>query len=223
MSLNIAKGNMYPWITHTWNTVKGECPHGCTYCYMKRWGKQRPVYFDKREMKTDLGEDNFIFVGSSCDLFAEAIPHDWIADTLTKCNWYDSRFLFQSKNPARMGCYLTDDWLGHDRINVCTTIETNRYLPEIMGLSPRPEARAEAMRFLSAFPRYVTIEPILAFDLGPLVELLKRCEPIQVNIGADSGGNHLPEPSRGQVLELIKELGKFTRVEQKANLPRLLK
>ena len=33
MSLNESKGNMYSWVTHTWNTIKGECPHGCTYCY----------------------------------------------------------------------------------------------------------------------------------------------------------------------------------------------
>lgn len=28
MSLNKSKGNMYEWITHTWNTVKGECLSG---------------------------------------------------------------------------------------------------------------------------------------------------------------------------------------------------
>ena len=47
--LNEAKGNMYSWVTHTWNTVKGECPHGCTYCYMHRWGQQKPVRFDESE------------------------------------------------------------------------------------------------------------------------------------------------------------------------------
>ena len=30
--LNRQKGNMYPWITHTWNPIKGKCPHDCTYC-----------------------------------------------------------------------------------------------------------------------------------------------------------------------------------------------
>lgn len=53
--LNEATGNMYTWITHTWNTVKGECPHGCIYCYMKRFGKQKPVRFDEKELKTNLG------------------------------------------------------------------------------------------------------------------------------------------------------------------------
>ena len=59
MSLNKSTGNMYEFITHTWNTIKGECPHGCSYCYMKRWGKQQPVHFDEKELKTDLGIGNF--------------------------------------------------------------------------------------------------------------------------------------------------------------------
>ena len=37
MPLNKAKGNMYPFVDYTWNVIKGECPHGCAYCYMKRW------------------------------------------------------------------------------------------------------------------------------------------------------------------------------------------
>lgn len=48
-------------------------------------------------------------------------------------------------------------------------------------------------------------------------------EAEQVNIGADSGGNHLPEPSAAKVLALIEELVKFTTVERKKNLARLLK
>jgi hypothetical protein len=68
MGLNTSKGNMYDFVTHTWNTVKGECYHDCSYCYMKRWGKLKPARFDQKELKTDLGSNNFIFVGSSCDM-----------------------------------------------------------------------------------------------------------------------------------------------------------
>lgn len=31
-----SKGNMYEFVTHTWNPIKGKCSHGCTYCYMKK-------------------------------------------------------------------------------------------------------------------------------------------------------------------------------------------
>ncbi len=85
---------MYDFITHTWNTIKGECPHGCSYCYMKRWGKQPPLHFDEKELKTDLGKNNFIFVGSSCDMFAESIPDEWIIKTLDHCKKYSENNYF---------------------------------------------------------------------------------------------------------------------------------
>jgi molybdopterin converting factor small subunit len=34
--------------------------------------------FDEKELKTDLGKGNFIFVGSSCDMWAQNIPEEWI-------------------------------------------------------------------------------------------------------------------------------------------------
>lgn len=35
--MNKQRGNMYSWVSHTWNPVKGKCPHDCNYCYMKRF------------------------------------------------------------------------------------------------------------------------------------------------------------------------------------------
>ena len=213
--------NMYQgWITHTWNTVKGACPHDCSYCYMMRFKNQKPVRFDEKELKTNLGQGNFIFVGSSCDLFAQAIPEAWIDQTLEKCRQNDNVYLFQTKNPANLRWY---DGAMPERVRICTTIETNRLYSVTMGIAPHPVNRAEAMSLLTEFPRYVTIEPILDFDLTPMVELIKKCDPLQVNIGADSGGNHLPEPSADKVLALIYELQKFTTIARKSNLGRILK
>lgn len=223
MPLTESKGNMYSWITHTWNTVKGECPHGCTYCYMKRWGKQRPVRFDEKELKTDLGSGNFIFVGSSCDLFAEDIPKEWISETLIKTDFYTgNKYLFQSKNTERFWefrNYFPDG----NRTSLCTTIESDSYYPEIMKDSPQPMQRSLAMQRMSNyFDTYVTIEPIMDFHLEHMVRMIKRCRPVQVNIGADSGNNNLPEPSKEKVLALIDELKKFTVIDQKKNLSRIL-
>lgn len=215
MGLNIAKGQMYPWISHTYNTIKGKCPHDCGFCYMKRWGKLSDTHFDRKELKTNLGEGNFIFVGSSCDMFADGIPAEWIFDTLDKCMGADNKYLFQSKNPRNIAPFLLPD-----STVVCTTIESNRIYIDCHA--PSPDDRARGMEMLSAFPRYVTIEPIMDFDLVPLVELIRRCEPEQVNIGADSGNNHLPEPSKDKVLALIDELSKFTTIARKNNLGRLI-
>ncbi len=81
MSLNKSKGNMYPWVSHTWNPIKGKCPHDCLYCFMKSY-PQPELHFDEKELKTNLGSGNFIFVGSSCDMWARIVPIDWILATL---------------------------------------------------------------------------------------------------------------------------------------------
>ena len=88
MPLNKTKGNMYDFVTHTWNPIKGRCSHDCQYCYMKRWGELPDLHLDAREMKTDLGSGNYIFVGSSTDMFAEDVSWEWItigADS-QRCN-----------------------------------------------------------------------------------------------------------------------------------------
>src|SRR5512133_2026115 len=191
MGLNKSKGNMYSWVTHTWNTVKGECPHGCQYCYMKRWGKQTPIRFDGSELNTDLGSKNVIFVGSSCDMWAEGVPDEWISKTLDRCMDFDNTYLFQSKNPRRFSDHFNR---LSTNTRFCTTIETNRWYPDVMGDTPKPQERAEFIREWP-FDVYVTIEPVMNFDLEEMVALIKSCQPKQVSIGADSGNNLLPEPS----------------------------
>ena len=216
MGLNTSKGNMYDFVTHTWNTIKGECPHHCTYCYMRRWGKQKPVRFDEKELRTDLGTGNFIFVGSSCDMFASKIEPDWTGMTIDHCKKFENKYLFQTKNPSN----ITGFKLPENSV-VCTTIETNRWYGEIMKDCPHPYKRALGMIGFD-LPKYLTIEPILDFDLNEMVEIVKSINPVQVNIGADSGNNKLPEPSKPKVFELISELQKFTTIHRKANLHRLI-
>ena len=197
MGLNESKGQMYEWVTHTWNTVKGKCPHDCSYCYMKRWGHLEDVRLDESEFKTDLGKGNFIFVGSSCDLFAKGLPYKWIIKTMEHCSKFDNTYLFQSKNPNRV--YL-----------------------DIMKNCPKPVDRAIELGRIPIEEKYITIEPIMDFDLRSLISMVRYCNPIQVNIGADSGGNNLPEPSAEKIRSLIDELSIFTTVEEKKNLKRLL-
>jgi len=216
MGLIKSKGNMYPWITHQWNPIKGKCYHDCSYCYMKKWGEQPPIYLDEKEFKTDLGENNFIFVCSGCDLFAMDIEASWIREVLNYCKKYDNKYLFQTKNPISVDAFNLPKYSI-----ICTTIETNRWYPEIMGKAPSPLTRVIGMKYLY-FSKYITIEPILNFDTNLFVKCIKDCNPIQVNIGADSKGHNLPEPPKEKISELISELEKFTIVKQKSNLKRLL-
>lgn len=222
MGLNISKGNMYDWITHTWNTVKGECYHDCTYCYMKRWGHLKPIRFDHNELKIDLGENNYIFVGSSCDMFAENVHPEWIIKTLSHCEKYNKNgYLLQTKNPKAFSDYAVNI-AALNKVALCITLESNRFYPDIMKNSPTPIDRVTEFSKIPIKEKFITIEPIMDFDLIKFIQFIKACGPIQVNIGADSGGHKLPEPPKEKVLELIKELEKFTKVKQKKNLSRIL-
>lgn len=222
MGLNVSSGNMYDFVTHTWNAIKGKCYHDCSYCYMKRWGGLNPVGFDEKELKTDLGKWNFIFVGSSCDMFSNNIPDEWVNKVLCKCSKHESnKYLFQTKNPSRI---LEFDNLILKKSTICTTIESDVFYKGIMVNSPEIQKRSDAMEIISQHVNtYVTVEPILKFKLFNFVDILKKCNPAQVNIGADSGKNNLPEPSKAEIYCLIKELEKFTKVKLKPNLNRLLK
>ena len=216
MTMNEQKGNMYGWITHTWNAVKGKCLHDCSYCYMKRW-KQNPIRLDVKEFKTDLGENNFIFVGSSTDMFANDVPSEWIIKTLEHCNKYPKNtYLFQTKNPMRFKefreLYPFGSILG-------TTIETNR--DEDFKSCPNISSRVSFMEQKWIGRKMVTIEPIMNFDVTLLVEFMERINPEFINIGADSGNNNLEEPSRFKIESLIKNLKNFTKVNLKDNLKRL--
>lgn len=223
--LRPTKGNMYGFITHTWNPIKGECPHGCTYCYMKRWGAQKPLHLDEREMRTDLGSGNYIFVGSSTDMWAEAVPLTWIKQVLHKCYTANgNKYLMQTKNPLRVEQYARNSflwtWQFMDFV-FCTTLETNRDTKSISPNAPSTEKRAQAMNVLhkNGLHTMVTIEPIMDFDLEPFTDMIMQCNPCQVNIGADSGRHGLPEPSMEKVKALIFALrDKGIKVVQKKNL-----
>lgn len=214
--LNKQKGNMYGFVTHTWNVIKGKCIHDCSYCYMKRF-PQKDLWFDESELKTDLGKGNFIFVGSSTDMFAENVPSTWINKVLEHCKKYpENTYLFQSKNPDNFFNFEFPE-----KTILGTTMETNWNL--VGCKAPSPRDRAEAMAQLEDYEKMVTIEPIVDFDLDYFVDLIKMAKPKWVNIGADSNKKlTLNEPSALKVKALINRLKEFTEVRNKENLKRLL-
>jgi protein gp37 len=216
-------GNMYEGVV-TWNPLGGECSHRCPYCstntLKKRYGAVRNKYSGPLQLYPGFPKstDKTVFVCAQNDLFAESVPDKWIDEILSRCNAIDNTYLFQTKNPER---YWDFEARFPKKSILCTTIETNRYY-RVQGNTPDPDARVDGMRHLLDFTKHVTIEPIMDFDLDEMIYLIRNCYPDQVNIGADSKHNHLPEPSKEKVLELISELEKFTVVKQKSNLSRLL-
>ena len=214
--LKRSKGNMYPWVTHTFNPVAGRCPHQCAYCYASpNWGRE--PYLKNGLEKINLGEDRTIFVCAGIDLFAEGIPYGFAVAVINKCVEYDKNiYLFQSKNPREMSkfCYPTDVIFG-------TTIESNVWRPEL-SKAPPPAERAGDLMMCGGGDRMVSIEPIMDFDVDPMLELMRLIMPTFVSIGADSKRHNLPEPPARKVFDLVLELRKFTEVKLKSNLDRIV-
>ena len=190
---------------------------------MKRF-PQKDLRIVNSELKTDLGENNFIFVGSSTDMFARNVHHEWIYRVLARCRQFKNKYLFQTKNPD-IFIHFTD-YFPKDTV-LCTTIETNRgrYFTSPYNLSAAPTVQTRAMAmgcdYLNGFKKSVTIEPIMDFDLDEFVQMIEYVNPSGVSIGADSKGHNLPEPSWDKVDALINELKKHTSVVLKSNLERL--
>lgn len=208
---------MYPFVSHTWNPIKGKCPHDCSYCYMKIF-PQRELHLDEKGLAENLGVNNFIFVGSSTDMWADIIHEVWISKVLAHCAEYpDNRYLFQSKNPARFLKFNFD----FPALIFGTTIETDRHYVDIMGKAYSTYTRYQIMTGIN-LPKMVSIEPIMDFDLDTLVRWIARIKPEFVSIGADSKGHRLPEPPATKIQCLIGELQDITQVKIKDNLKRLL-
>ena len=230
--LKKSTGNMYEFVTHTWNPIVGKCYHNCKYCYVKKYGNEvsEEMRLKKEYLEDDFGSGNFIFVGSGIDLFAENIDDGWIRRVLDKCDRDNhdlfgtmNKFLFQSKNPKRILQYIEHPVFKDSA--VCTTIETNRYYPSIMNNSPVVNERAIAMNEIASkgIETYLTIEPIMAFDIDELIRLIRLCKPVQVNIGANTNSSvPIPEPSSEDIDALINLIEDECKVEIKSNLKRLI-
>jgi len=221
MSLKKSTGNMYDWVTHMWSPVKGRCKHDCSYCYMKRWGELPPIHIDEKDLMTNLGEEKIIFVGHTIDLFADDVPSEWIERVLDKCRKYSkNKYLFQSKNPSRFMEFLDK---FPPNIIFGTTIETNRTI-YVESKAPTYIDRAKAIGELSnnGYETIVTVEPIFDFDLEPMLDIIISAKPTWINIGADSKGHKIPEPSKEKIASMIQVLQSKIEIKLKNNLKRIM-
>jgi DNA repair photolyase len=215
--MNKSKGNMYPFVTHTWNPIRGKCPHDCDYCYMKIF-KVGELRLDLKALDENLGSDNYIFVGSATDMFAEQVPSSWIKKVLNRCKDFKNKYLFQSKNPQRFAEFK--DYFPPNCV-LGTTIETNWCLT--ISKAPLTSNRITSIIHTKTFNKtMISIEPVIDFDRNILLEWIKLASPEFVSIGADSQNHHLQEPKKEDIEWLIGEMRKFTEVVVKDNLRRLL-
>jgi len=175
-----------------------------------------------KELDVKYGSGKSIFIEHCNDLFAKDVPSEMIIAILKHCRQYPKNtYVFQTKNPERYHEELLRPYWPEKRI-LGTTIESNRNYSEI-SKAPFPVSRALAMGDIEG-ETFVTIEPILEFDIAEFLHLLFTANPTFINIGADSKGSDLPEPSAEKIKELLVRLS-YTDIEirRKVNLERLLK
>lgn len=223
---------MYGFITHTWNPLAGECPNKCSYCSTNKL-KRYPLLNDKYsgplrlELPLEnLGSGKFIFVCAQNDLFAVEDMESfssWV-ETLDRveaihehiAKFPENKYLIQSKSMASMSSfYETFPEYLSDNIVICTTIEG---INDIYDMS-----RALLFNDIEHKHKHITIEPIMKFQLHLFVAAIELIKPEQINIGADSGKNNLPEPTSEEIHQLIDTLeNRGFNVHIKNNLKRLL-
>jgi hypothetical protein len=188
---------------------------------MKRF-PQRELRIDERALGDDLGKDNFIFVGSSTDMWADNVPDSWIERVLTKCHGSkENRYLFQTKNPARFRAFIHR---FKPNFTLGATIETDKITA--ISNAPYPSLRAYELAYIKQHGGtdiMISIEPAMKFERNEMLKLIRNVLPNFVSIGADTGNNHLPEPSKEDLEWLICEIRKLgIEVVVKDNLNRLM-
>lgn len=169
--LNKSAGQMYDWVTHTHAHIRGECQHGCSYCYMavmrRRFSREchcGEARVHEPEFAVNYGSGRTIFVENCNDMFASKIPDKWILRILAHCRQYpDNTYVFQSKNPERM---LTFESKFPPHALLGTTAETDALHPGIYAESAddAPPPVAQRLRVLRGWGnrrRFITLEPLM--------------------------------------------------------------
>jgi len=210
----------------TWNVFVG-CRFNCTYCVARKTAETRlkhiPRYRDgftpkfiESEMSKTFKPGEYVFVSFMGDIaFATA---DEMNRTLDRIDLFPAtNFLFMSKRPQ---FFCPWDGMFAPNIILGTTIESN--IDYALTNAPSAASRYIWLRDLKHPRKFVSIEPIMDFDLRTMVGWMKRIKPEIIEIGADNYRCGLPEPAWGKVEELLSELRRFCpTVIEKRGLERL--
>ena len=214
---------MFSFISETWNPVAGACSHGCVGCWAREladrhsWSKYQGVpRVDETQIGRRFKEGQFVFVQDMTDLFAEDVPREVIACVLGAIyRSPDAKFLLLTKNPKRYFEFVLD---VPDNCVLGVTIESDRIDPRISGAPNRQDRMLWMLRVKllfavrkrpndSSLPLFVSIEPILDFNLEEFANVLGRwVVPWAVAVGYDNYGNGFPEPQLAKTLQLIEKL-----------------
>ena len=217
---------MFKTVTKTWNPFTG-CGFDCSYCWAKALSKGKlannypngfvPTFHPERvNRKFKAGE--FVFVSSMGDISFCAWNPGLKQIREVIANNPDTSFLLQTKNPSM----FLDGTTWEANIYQGCTIETNR--PILVSKAPVPTKRYHSAAMNNHPHKFLSIEPVMDFDLEIFASWAMDINPEIVEIGADNYHNGLPEPSWDKVYKLIDILTLHgVQVKQKDGLDRLQK
>jgi DNA repair photolyase len=229
MPLIKSTGNMYSWVTDMHTHLGGDCPHACSYCYVNTGFMNTPrpkrycgpLRLIEQEFKVNYGTGKTIFIEHKNDLFCAEMPDVFIIRIIAHCLKHPGNtYVFQTKNPVR---YLSWDALFPKGSILGTTIETNRDMSKISKAQPAGERALAMCRLPKEIRKFVTIEPVLDFDVDILAGWIADIRPEFLNLGADSKGHNLPEPSIDKIYAFAEKLKEYgIELREKHNLARLM-
>lgn len=220
---------MFSFITRTWNPLAGQCQYRCIYCWAqgvkgltskynltKYKGKPR---LHEKSFNIRFKPGDFVFISDMTELFAPNIPDEYIIRIFKVVeNNPQAKFLVLTKNPERYVTLLAEGIRYPNNLILGATIESNRSYPEISKAPPQPDRlywMSQLADDIFGFNTFISVEPILDFDLEPFLTDIYRIRPWAVAVGYDNYNNHLPEPPLEKTLQFIQQLEQFTKVECK--------
>lgn len=203
---------MFSFITEVWNPLGGECVHNCYggKCWAKIIAKKFGLdkykgepRLDPKQMKKKFKDDDFVFVVDMNDLFAENVPSELILEVIKKTwEFPKTQFLFLTKNPSR---YMNFVPIFGDNCVLGATIESNRIAPRTCNAENRLLRLIwmSNVAIKSRLRMFVSVEPIMDFDINEFVGHLTFIQPWAVAVGYDNYNMGLPEPELWKTEKLI--------------------
>lgn len=203
--------------TKSWNPFVG-CNFDCEYC-KPSFGKllawigrmngcvdcQTYSPHEHPERLNRLYPDKTIFCCEDGDIsFAKP---EYMAKVLEvmRNDTKNRNWIMQSKNPACFKQYLSQ---LPENTYLTTTYETNRDTTKTISKAPLTKKRHEDFKALNWEKKFVTVEPIMDFDMAEFTDMILSVNPKCVFIGYNSKPDKvkLPEPSKEKTLALISLL-----------------
>lgn len=219
---------MFKWATFTANYITG-CHHRCIYnCWARKLMMRQDREFEvHKKVQSSFvkfnGKNERIATNLMGDAFCtcDKVPYEWVAEMfgIIRASDPSNRWLLQTKNPRGYLKYLP---IMPPNVLLGVTIESD--IDYMTTRAPAPEKRfLEFLNIPPGFHKFLSIEPVMKFNVERFSKWILQLRPEVVEVGADNYGSGLKEPSGDELLRLVDILERANiTVNLKSGLERLM-